>query len=62
VQGRIAKIEAPQTGTIEVNGGLYAFYVPALGGGYSRDRLNRLVDFYLGFSYDGLRAWNIKDL
>lgn len=61
VTGRISAMEAPQAGQIEVFGGLPAFFVPARGGGYSRDRLNRQVEFYLGFSYDGLKAWNVKD-
>ena len=39
-----------------------AFFVPAKGG-YSRGHSeNRPVTFYLGFSYDGLRAWAVKDL
>lgn len=59
--GRIARIDAPQSGEIEVEGGLKAFFVPARGD-YSRGRSeNRAVTFYLGFSYEGLRAWEIKD-
>jgi tetratricopeptide (TPR) repeat protein len=62
VQGRIARIDGPQSGQIEIEGGLYAFFVPARGD-YSAGRSeNRLVDFYLGFSYDGLRAWEVKDV
>lgn len=61
VQGRIARIEAQQAGQIEVAGGLKAFFVPARGG-FTRGRSeNRLVNFYMGFSYDGLRAWDVKD-
>jgi tetratricopeptide (TPR) repeat protein len=61
VQGRIARIDGPQSGQIELEGGLYAFFVPARGD-YSAGRSeNRLVDFYLGFSYDGLRAWEVRD-
>jgi len=62
--GRIAKIDAAQAGQIEVQGGLKAFFVPALG----KDRKylkgqheNYAVSFYLGFSYDGLRAWEVRD-
>ena len=59
--GRIARIDAPQSGQIEVQGGLKAFFVPARGN-YSRGRSeNRAVTFYLGFSYEGLRAWEVKD-
>ncbi len=61
VQGRIARIDAPQSGQIEIEGGLYAFFVPARGD-YSAGRSeNQSVDFYLGFSYDGLRAWEVRD-
>ncbi len=61
VRGRIAGIKGPQAGQIEVEGGLIAFFVPAHGG-YARGRSeNKLVDFYLGFSYDGLRAWEVAD-
>ena len=60
-QGRIARINAPQSGEIEVQGGLKAFFVPARGN-YSRGRSeNRAVTFYLGFSYEGLRGWEVKD-
>lgn len=59
--GRIAIIEGPQAGQIEVAGGLKAFFVPAKGD-YSRGRSeNRAVTFFLGFSYDGLRAWETDD-
>jgi tetratricopeptide (TPR) repeat protein len=62
VTGRISRVSAPQAGEIEVEGGLSAFYVPARGGGFSQDRRNQRVEFYLGFSYDGLRAWEVDDL
>lgn len=62
VQGRVSKVEAPQQGYIEIKGGLLAFYVPARSH-HSRGRSeNQPVDFYLGFSYDGLRAWEVKDI
>jgi tetratricopeptide (TPR) repeat protein len=48
VTGRISRIDAPQAGQIETKGGLPAFFVPAKAGGYSRDRLNRRVNFFLG--------------
>lgn len=61
VQGRIHSINAPQQGYIELKGGLLAFYVPARSN-HSRGRSeNQPVDFYLGFSFDGLRAWEVKD-
>lgn len=59
VKGRIAKIDGPQAGKISVEGGLSAFFVPSRSG-HSRNRSeNEMVDFYLGFSYDGLRAWEV---
>ena len=62
VQGRVNRVDAPQQGYIELRGGLLAFYVPARSN-HSRGRSeNQAVDFYLGFSYDGLRAWEVKDL
>jgi len=62
VQGRVNKVDAPQQGYIEIKGGLLVFYVPARSN-HSRSRSeNQPVDFYLGFSYDGLRAWEVRDL
>jgi hypothetical protein len=62
VLGRIAWIAGPEAGEIECPGGLKAFFVPAKGR-FSQDKSsNLLVDFYLGFSYDGLRAWDVKEV
>ncbi|WP_435008003.1 RNA-binding domain-containing protein [Tundrisphaera lichenicola] len=61
IGGRIAEIKTPQAGSIDLECGLKAFFVPAKGG-YSRGHSeNRPVTFYLGFSYDGLRAWSVKN-
>jgi tetratricopeptide (TPR) repeat protein len=60
VTGRIAKIEGPQAGKIEIEGGLLAFFVPSRSGHSESRSENQLVEFYLGFSYDGLRAWEVK--
>ncbi len=66
VTGRIARIQAPGSGEIELPTGLRAFFVPARGtkqGGYQRGSdEGHEVEFYLGFSYDGLRAWSVADL
>ena len=60
VPGRIATIRGSEAGFIEVADGLSAFFVPAKGG-YARGRSeNQAVQLYLGFSYDGLRAWDVK--
>jgi len=58
--GRIAKIDAPQAGEIEVQGGLPAFFVPARGGFNRGHSENTRVSCYIGFSYDGLRAWEVQ--
>jgi hypothetical protein len=62
VVGRISRIDAPQAGEIELAGGLHAFFVPARGN-YARGRSENLaVSFFLGFSYEGLRAWEVRDV
>ena len=58
VSGRVARINGPQAGSIELKGGLEAFFVPARFG-LSRGNENTPVLAFLGFSYDGLRAWDI---
>lgn len=61
VEGRIVSIRGSEAGRIEVEGGMSAFFVPAKGG-FSQGRSeNQAVSFHLGFSYDGLRAWNVRD-
>jgi hypothetical protein len=60
LRGRISRIEGNQAGYIEIPGELTAFFVPVRDG-FSKDRSeNAAVEFNLGFSYDGLRAWNVK--
>jgi len=64
LKGRISKIKHSGKGEIELECGLKAFFTPAHGNkgkGYS-DELNKNVQFYLAFSYDGLRAYNVCDL
>ena len=65
VDGRISSIRRPAAGDIDLPNGLKAFFVPARGhvqGGYLRGRdEGRRVSFFLGFSYEGLRAWSIRD-
>lgn len=62
MSGVITQIDAPQAGFIEFNGGLTAFFVPAISGHYKGRSENQTVSFYLGFSYDGPRAWSVQDL
>lgn len=59
VSGVIDKIDGPQAGLVRINTGwLAAFFVPGTKFVASRDT-NQLVDFYLGFSYEGFRAWAV---
>jgi hypothetical protein len=71
VQGQIREIKSPQAGEVSIipidapkgnSGGkqhsVPAFFVPRQDFLRGRDEL-RLVDFYLGFSYEGLRAWDV---
>lgn len=66
VRGRISHIVTPGNGEIELPVGLKAFFVPSRGlvpGGYLRGQdIGREVEFYLGFSYDGLRAMRVSDV
>ncbi|MDE3206050.1 MAG: hypothetical protein KGQ66_17730, partial [Acidobacteriota bacterium] len=56
--GVIARIDSARSGRIRIGDGrILAFFVPGTRFLRSRD-VNALVHFYLGFSYDGLRAWN----
>lgn len=68
VRGLISEIRHQGSGYIELPSGLRAFFVPSRGrphgrgaGGYVRGDINREVEFFLGFSYDGLRAWSVRD-
>ena len=65
VRGRIAQIRNQGSGEVELASGLRAFFVPSSGaipGGYIVGQdIGREVEFYLGFSYDGLRAWSVHD-
>ena len=59
VHGRVASVNGPQAGYIELARGLRAFFVPARSG-LSRGNENTPVAAFLGFSYDGLRAWDVE--
>ncbi len=65
VRGRIAQIRHRGSGEIELPSGLRAFFVPSSGavtGGYIAGQdVGKEVECYLGFSYDGLRAWSVRD-
>ena len=55
-EGIITRVVGPQAGNIEI-AGLPGFFVP--GSTFSTDSINRRVSFYLGFSYSGIRAWDV---
>ncbi len=65
IRGRVAQIRNQGSGEIELPSGLRAFFVPSSGlvpGGYIAGQdIGREVEFFLGFSYDGLRAWSVHD-
>jgi len=61
LSGRVSKINGPEAGMIELlSCGLPAFFVPARAGVIKGRDENLAVSFYLGFSYDGLRAWSVE--
>lgn len=60
LSGIVASIDGPQKGTIELAGGVKAFFVPGKSDlHFGRDE-NAPVTCYLGFSYDGPRAWDVE--
>ena len=65
VRGRISRIRNHGSGEIEMTSGLRVFFIPSRGdvpGGYiSGQDIGREVEFFLAFSYDGLRAWSVRD-
>jgi hypothetical protein len=59
VSGIIEDIAGPQAGSIRIGDGrLTAFFTPRSEFLQTRD-INQMVEFYLGFSYEGLRAWAV---
>lgn len=57
VTGTILSVESAKKGKINING-LKAFFVP--GNQFYSLHINKEVSFYLGFSYEGLRAWEVE--
>jgi hypothetical protein len=60
VEGFIVSINGPESGLIEFKGGLKAFFVPGKSNHLKGQDENRRISCYLGFSYDGPRAWEVK--
>jgi len=61
IRGRIIQAKRPESGMIELECGLQAFFVPEQKGPPPvslTHHLNERVDFFLAFSYQGLRAWS----
>lgn len=61
VKGVISAINGPQAGIIELPAGIKTFFVPSVSGHSVGRSENSPVTFFLGFSYDGLRAWSVQD-
>lgn len=59
ISGRIRSIDRAQKGSIELPGGVGAFFVPARGGFHIGKDENAAVTCYVGFSYDGPQAWDV---
>ena len=59
IRGRVARVNGPQAGSIEFPGGLEAFFVPGRSG-LARGSENTPVLAFIGFSYDGPRAWDVQ--
>ncbi|WP_111639799.1 P-loop NTPase [Marinomonas shanghaiensis] len=57
VKGMILSVENHVKGTIRING-FEAFFVPK--SEFTTDDVNTEVSFYLGFSFEGLRAWKVE--
>lgn len=58
VTARVHKISGSQSGKLMIDS-IEAFFVPGPDIKQSRD-INKEVTCLIGFSYDGLRAWNVK--
>jgi len=59
VDGTIDSIKGPQSGQIRLGRQILAFFIPGTRF-HATDSINDPVHFYLGFSYEGLRAWHVK--
>ncbi|MBF0539133.1 MAG: hypothetical protein HQL03_12870 [Nitrospirae bacterium] len=60
INGITTFIDWPQKGEIEISGGLRAFFIPRKYGFNSGVDTNIKVTCFIGFSYDGLQAWEVK--
>ena len=60
LKGTIVSLSGPEAGLVELSSGMRAFFVPGKSGHMRGRDENRLVTFFLGFSYDGPRAWEVQ--
>lgn len=60
VKGVITSIAGPQAGEIEFETGIKAFFVPGSCDVTKARDENAFVTCFLGFSYDGPRAWSVQ--
>jgi hypothetical protein len=62
VDASVAKVDGGGSGQLELASGIPAFFVPAkvVGGSVTQRDRNERVRCYIGFSYDGLRAWSVR--
>ena len=60
IPGVISKIDSPQAGFLEIGGGLEAFFVPSKANVTRSADENKRVTCFIGFSFDGLRAWEVE--
>lgn len=60
MRGRVSKIAGPEAGFIELPHGVSAFFVPGRAGIVASRDENRLVELFVGFTYDGLRGWEVR--
>lgn len=59
MNARVKSIDGPQKGIIELATGIEAFFVPGRSDIHAGRDENVPVTCYIGFSYDGLRAWSV---
>jgi tetratricopeptide (TPR) repeat protein len=60
LEGLVSKIKGEHAGEIELADGQKAFFVPGMAGLTFGRSQNIRVKFFLGFSYEGLRAWSVQ--
>jgi tetratricopeptide (TPR) repeat protein len=62
LRGAIVSLPGPESGLIQLDCGMRVFFVPGKSGHVRGRDENRAVTLYLGFSYDGPRAWEVQNV